>query len=58
MRALAAVFAILLAGASAAQAAGPGPLTSLHAMRALSNTEATQKLPCRLSSYCDLLPLL
>jgi diguanylate cyclase (GGDEF)-like protein len=35
----------LLAGASAAQAAGPAPLTSLHAVRALSNAEATQKLP-------------
>ena len=45
MRASTAIFAILLAGASAARAAGPAPLTSLHAVRALSNAEATPGLP-------------
>ena len=45
MRASTAIFAILLAGASAARAAGPAPLTSLHAVRALSNTDAAQELP-------------
>src|ERR1035438_9029467 len=45
MRASTAIFAILLAGASAAQAAGPAPLTSLHAVRAMSNAEAAQELP-------------
>jgi len=45
MRASAAIFAILLAGASAARAVGPAPLTSLHAVRALSNVEAAKELP-------------
>ena len=45
MRASTVIFAILLAGASAARAAGPAPLTSLHSVRALSNAEATQELP-------------
>ncbi|MGA2653383.1 MAG: GGDEF domain-containing protein [Terracidiphilus sp.] len=45
MKAFAAIFVILLAGASAARAAGPAPSTSLHAVRALSNAEAAQKLP-------------
>jgi len=45
MRASNAIFAVLLAGASVAGAAGPSPLTSLRAVRALSNTEAAQELP-------------
>src|ERR1035438_4417524 len=45
MRASAAVFAILLASSSAARAAGSPPLTSLHAVRALSNAQAAQELP-------------
>jgi len=45
MRASTAIFAILLTGASAAWAVGPGPLTSLHAVRALSNADAAHELP-------------
>jgi diguanylate cyclase (GGDEF)-like protein len=45
MRASPAIFAILLAGAAAATAAGPVTLTSLHAVRALSNVEAAKELP-------------
>jgi diguanylate cyclase (GGDEF)-like protein len=45
MRASTAIFAILLAGSSVAGAAVPAPLTSLHAVRTLSNVEATQGLP-------------
>jgi len=39
------IFAILLAGASAARANRPAPLSSLHAVRALSNEEAALSLP-------------
>lgn len=45
MRASAVIFAVLLAGTSTARAADPAHLTSLHAVRALSNAEAAQELP-------------
>jgi diguanylate cyclase (GGDEF)-like protein len=45
MRVLTAIAAVLLTGASAAWAGGPAPLTSLRAVRALSNAEAAQELP-------------
>jgi diguanylate cyclase (GGDEF)-like protein len=45
MRASTAILTVVLAGASAAKAAGPAPLTSLRAVRALSNADAAQDLP-------------
>jgi diguanylate cyclase (GGDEF)-like protein len=45
MRASTAILTVLLAGASAPKAAGPAPLTSLRAVRALSNADAAQDLP-------------
>jgi diguanylate cyclase (GGDEF)-like protein len=38
-------FAVVLGGASAAWAASPAPLTTLRAIHALSNAEASQSLP-------------
>jgi len=45
MKRLVPVFAIVLGWVSAAYAAPPAPLTTLRAIHALSNAEASQKLP-------------
>jgi diguanylate cyclase (GGDEF)-like protein len=45
MKSSVAILAIVLAGASAAGATGPARITSLHAVRALSNAEAAREFP-------------
>ncbi len=45
MKKLAITYAVLLVWASAAWAAAPAPLTSLHEIRALTNAQASQHMP-------------